>query len=120
MKKFFNEILVHPITIIIISALVVSAIAGLRTRLKSLELSEQNIKLEQEEGQRLTSELHALDSQIERSSQPLAKERLIRNELVQQIEGEIVLKLPDVQISQDIQHDQTELSNWEKWMELIF
>jgi hypothetical protein len=119
MKKLFSTIIFHPLTLLIATVLVVLAIVNLRTNLKRLELSEQNIKLEQEEGNRLKSEIQLLDDQIEQSSQPLAKERLIRNELVRQVEGEIVLKLPDIEINQDLAEEAIKKNNWEEWIEII-
>lgn len=119
MYRIVDKIVFHPLFVIIVSVLVVSGIIGLKKNSNRLELSKTNVQRKAQDRDRVKAEVLELDLKIEEANQPLAKDRLIRNQLLQQKEGEVVIKLPNTNNSKESQTDKTEVENWQKWLELV-
>ncbi len=122
MKKLVNkakQLLFSPIV-----AILLTIVAGLylfqnHRRLDRLELSKKNIQNTQKAVESLQESIKEVDLKLEQAQQPLAKEKIIRDELLHQKENELVLKLPEIKIEEEEREIKVEQSNWEAWMEVV-
>ncbi len=119
MHKIVDRLIFNPLFVIVVTVLVTAGIIGLRQNSKRLYLSEMNVKREVQDRDRVKAEVLELTAKIEQSNEPLVKDKLIRNELLHQKEGEIVIKLPTVKPIIEEELEEMEMENWQKWLELI-
>jgi cell division protein FtsB len=115
MKNLFY----HPLTAILITALVIYFIISLRSNLKKLEISRQNLSNIQQDVTQLSKEVESQKQTLHEAQQPLAQEKLARNELLLKKSGEYVIDLPDI-VLKDIKLEPSPSPRpIKKWMELI-
>ncbi len=118
-KKSLNKILFNPITAILLSLIAGYFLIKNHQQLNRVELSRKNIQLTEKEVASLKDSVESLDEELNKASNPLAKEKIVRDELLQQKENEFVLKLPDI-IESEIKTEETkEKSNFEAWLEIV-
>lgn len=122
MKKLLNkakQLLFSPIVAILITIIASLYLLQNHRRLDRLELSRKNIQSTEQTVQSLQESIGEVDLELEQAQQPLAKEKIIRDELLHQKENELVLKLPEIKIEEQEQELVLEQSNWEAWMEVV-
>ncbi len=117
--KVLEKIALSPIFVIIFTLLAGYFLLQNNRKLKRVELSRNNIHLTEKEVSSLQESIENLDLELNQANNSLAKEKIIRDELLQQKENELVLKLPDL-VESDTKIEETEeKSNFEKWLELL-
>ena len=89
------------------------------TSSKRLELSRKNVKFEEREKERIQQNVKLLESRVEHAGKPLVQEQLVRNELLYQKEGEVVIKLPEIEIEESDTLAAPKEESWQKWLELV-
>lgn len=114
-----KRLLYHPLTAILITALVIYFIISLRSNLKKLEISRQNLSNIQQDVAQLSEEVESQKQTLNQAQQPLAKEKLARDELLLKKSGEYVIDLPDIILTELESEPSPSPRPIEKWIELI-
>lgn len=110
----------HPIVLIVATVASFLFILSLRkTALKS-EVSSQNVALLEEKIAQISEEVEQEKEAIEYASSGLAKEKILRNELLLQKPGEYVLQISGESSLEIGDKENQEKSNLEAWRELVF
>jgi len=115
-KLVFNRISFLGITIISIIFSISLYKSAQRT-----SSSTENLKSIEQEVIKVEEEVLALETAIEKSQQPFAKEQIIRNELLMKKSGEYVVQIHDelIEKTQEITNVKI-LSPGEEWQKLLF
>jgi cell division protein FtsB len=114
-----KKILYHPLTILAISLLVIIAIFSLRSNLKRLSLSQENLKSAQMAYEKVKQETAEDETLLEQLQQPFVQEKITRNELLRQKDDEILIKLPDIIIEHKEPNEIQEKTVFEQWKEVL-
>lgn len=114
-----KKILYHPLVITAVTILVMIIIFSLRHNLKRLSLSQENLRSAQIVYEKQKQETAKQEAMLENMQQPLAKEKLVRNELLKQKEGEVLIKLPDITIERQESEKKQEKTIFEQWLEVL-
>ena len=115
-KLVFNPIAFIGITIISIIFSVSLYKSAQRTR-----YSTENLKSLEQEVAETEKEVAALETAIQESQQPFAKEQIIRNELLMKKGGEYVIQIPDELVSKTQSVVESKKNSpWEEWQKLLF
>ncbi|NCN51016.1 MAG: hypothetical protein GW762_00670 [Candidatus Pacebacteria bacterium] len=117
-----TKLLEHPITLVIASVLFVLFFYSLRQTGNKTEQSSQEIAVLEEKAYQASKEVQSLQEELEQSKSAEYKERIVRDELLLQKEGEYIVQLavPEIEvIDTDITTTKTQ-SNQEKWLEILF
>lgn len=110
------------LAVVIVTALFFLAFISLRASQQQAKVSEQSLE-------KLEREIKALESDLEHSRQAtannqsdLAREKVIRNELLGQKPGELILQIPERENAAGATTDSTAAvaRPIEKWQELLF
>lgn len=114
-----KKLLYHPLTILVITFLVIIAITSLRSNQKRVSLSQENLKSAQiayEKEKRETTKEKAL---LEQLQQPFIQEKIARDELLRQKNNEILIKLPDIVIQQKENTEVQQKTVFEQWKDVL-
>lgn len=115
-----SKLLFNPITAVIISLLTIIFWFSLYQTTQEMRDSNQDTQKLRENNNQLTQDILQLEEKVDLAQSREAKEAIARNELLMQKEGEIVLKLPDVEISKEETKIEQELTPWQEWQGLLF
>ncbi len=116
-----NKVLSHPLSLLIVTIIAIAFIFSLRaTQQKTTSRGEQ-VDKNQVVVDQLKTEQIQLQQQPEESQLPFNQELILRNELRQQKDGDIVIQIPSVapQVTPPPSPTPT-LLPWEEWRELLF
>ena len=94
MAQTINKILGNPLLIIFATILTILLILSLQESSKKANLSKENIKKNQENVAELRVKMQKKELSLENVASNLYKEKISRNELLKQKEGEIVMQVP--------------------------
>ena len=121
-KKLPTNLLGHPLTIAVFTALCFLAIISLRESSKSASVSKASLKQLEEKVELAKKEVEQAQKILEQGQDPLALEKIQRNELLQKKEGEIVLQIPELEklSNQENQPKLKENGPLEEWQKLLF
>lgn len=97
MKQFIYS----PPAIIILTLITVFLIISLRGNLEKVDISRQNFLNIQQDVTELRDNLKPKKQRLESAQQPLAKEKIARNELLKKKPGEYVLYIQDVELNKE-------------------
>ncbi len=114
-----KRLLYHPLTAILVTALVIYFVISLRSNLKKLEISRQNLSNIQQDVSQLSKEVETQKQTLNEAQQPLTKEKLARDELLLKKSGEYVIDLPDIVLTDVELESSPSPRPIEKWIELI-
>lgn len=109
----------NPVVLLVFTLLVLSFIFSLRKNLTRLTLSEHNLEILKSEVGQLETEVEQKQYQLETAQQPLAKEKIARNELLLKREGEYVIQLPDIKLESEKQPPESKPTAWQQWRQLL-
>ncbi len=118
-----GKVLQHPITIILFTLLCGVLVISLRKSSQKKSLSSQEISTLEEKAYALSQEVQGLQEEVERSKSLEYKEKIIRNELLMQKEGEYVvqLALPPEQNNFESNNSLKKPASYrEEWIEILF
>lgn len=114
-----SKILSHPITIVLFSLIFVLFFISLRKNATKTKISTQNISTLENEIQSLEKKIDESQKELEIAQSPLSQEKIIRNELLMQKEGEYIVQLPELK-KKEVKNEKGKTSPWEAWRELMF
>jgi cell division protein FtsB len=115
----FKKIIFHPAAVIAISVVALIFIVNSQNKLKRVTVAQHKLNLAQQELEYWEGEVKLIEAELARSQDPFSKEKLHRDELLMQKEGEIVIKLPNIDFQESNQLQIKEKENWQKWLELL-
>lgn len=94
--------------------------ASMRRTAQKSEVASQNVAAIQSQINQLSGQLEQERQVLQDTSSPLAREKILRNELLLQRPGEYVIQIPDeslvVPLSTEVEHS----SPWEEWKKLLY
>lgn len=104
-KKQIEKLLNHPLLVIIFGCLCLLSIISLRDSSKKALVSKESIQELEKSTELVEKELAREKSKLENKQEEIILEKIIRNELLQKKEGEIILQVPDKEDSVDYIND---------------
>lgn len=117
--KLVEKIVFSPVAAILLTIIAGYFLLLNNRQLNRIELSRNNIHLTEKEVSSLQKSIEGLDLELNQANNPLAKEKIVRDELLQQKENELVLKLPDIVKNETKTKEAIEKNNLKKWLELV-
>lgn len=125
MTKNLEQILANPLMVILISFLAILLILSLQENKQKALLSSENLEQNQDNIKLLKETVNKKEEFFIQTQNDLYKEKLIRNELVQNKEGELVIQIPATNLEL-IETKETALDkvdyrvqNWKEWWLLL-
>lgn len=125
MNKNIEQIMAHPLMVILISFLAILLILSLQENKQKALLSSENLEQNQENIKLLKDTVNKKEEFFNQAQNDLYKEKLRRNELVQNKEGETVIQIPATNLEL-IETKETTLDkvdyrvqNWKEWWLLL-
>lgn len=115
-----KKIILHPLAVIFLSLISLYFIFSLRSNQKKIDLSRKNIKNLKQIVSKMEADYNQQTEALETAKKPLAKEKIVRNELLMKKPGEYILQLPKVNPIQPEEAVRKEKTPWEKWKDLLF
>ncbi len=116
-----SKLLFNPVAFLGITIVSIIFSISLYKSAQRTSYSTENLKSLEEEVLEMEAEVLALETAIEESRQPFAKEQIIRNELLMKKEGEYVIQIPDELVTKTQEIIEVEVSSpWEEWQKLLF
>lgn len=111
----------HPLLIGVFTCLCLLAIFSLRESSKKAIISKESIEKLEKNIESLEKEVAKEDEKLKISQEPIALEKIMRNELLLKKEGEIVLQIPDEEQNEEEEKDLENDKNgpWEEWKKLF-
>lgn len=89
-----RKLLYHPVTVAFITVLAVAFYFSLDKSAQKTQSSTQNIRVLEHEIDHASKEVILLEEKIQQTESLQFQEKVVRNELLLQKEGEIVLQIP--------------------------
>lgn len=90
-----QKLIFNPITFLGITILSVVFSISLYQSAQRTKLSTENLEYLEEEVSQMQAEVLSLETAIDQSQQPFAKEKIIRDELLMKKPNEYVIQIPD-------------------------
>jgi cell division protein FtsB len=118
-KEKIKFSLENPIILLVFTALAIISIISMRKSNEKAVISKRNIEELEENVEKLQDEVNTEKIELEDSQNEIYKEKIIRNELLQKKEGEIILQIPDLN-EEELNEEITDKKPLEQWKELIF
>ena len=118
-EKKLKISLSHPFFLLIFTILAIISIISLKKTSEKASISRRNIENLEKTIAELEQEVENGRSDLEDSQSEIYKEKIIRNELLQKKEGEIILQIPEVK-EEEMEKDIEDQGQLEAWKELIF
>ena len=94
-KKQLEKIISHPLLIVLVTCFTLLSIFSLRESAKKALVSKESIEKLEKSTKKLENDLLLEQQKIDTNQEQIAVEKILRNELLQKREGEIVLQVPD-------------------------
>jgi len=91
-----RRLLFNPLAAVLITGLVLLFWLSLHRTSSRIRSSTEAVTVLEQEVAKTASEISALESELAAAEDPFTVEQVARNELLLQLPGEIVLKLPDI------------------------
>ena len=110
----------HPLIILLVTIIFLLFIFSLRKTAQKSEISSQNVAVLEERIDQLTGEIELEKQALDYANSPLAKEKILRNELLLQKPGEYVLQIAGEENLTTENIENADKSNLEAWKELVF
>jgi len=121
MKKIISKIIFHPLTAVVLTIVSIFILMQNHQKLKRLDIARKNIQQAKQEVKAVEEELLQVEAALEAAQEPLTQETLLRDSLLMQREGELVIKLPEINIvEEESEREQIDEDNWRAWMEVVF
>lgn len=116
-----NSPLNHPLLIGVFTCLCLLAIFSLRESSKKAIISKESIEKLEKNIESLEKEVSAEDEKLKISQEPIALEKIMRNELLLKKDGEIVLQIPDKEQGKEEEKDlkNKQSGPWQEWKKLF-
>ena len=115
-----KKVVSHPLVVLVITLILGLFWWSLYRTILSFGSSQHYLAELHEEVNHQASQVEKLKQQLQEAQDPLTKEKIARNELLQQKPGEYVIKI-DEDATPAINQPQEEIKTpWQQWRELLF
>lgn len=120
-KEKYSHFLKHPLLIILFTCLCLLAIFSLRESTKKASVSKESIQKLEKTVSTLEKEVIKDKQKLEETQNPIAIEKIVRNELLLKKEDEIILQIPESEENSQNSQDQIKQKNGpiEEWRKLL-
>jgi hypothetical protein len=116
-----SKVLFHPLTAVFLTVLALGLSISFLWSAQQLKKSDLIMEQALEETQKARQEFDAVASQAALAQDPVSKERIIRDQLLMQKPGEVVVQLPDLEVpSPEPSPSAVPITPWEEWKKLLF
>jgi hypothetical protein len=123
-----QRILYNQITVIIFTIITISICISLYLSAHQLGSSTQRVSDLEKQVKQQQDDVVQLQNSLEKSKQPFAKEKIMRDQLLLQQPGEYVVQLPEISrpssttigTSNILASDNSQLTPWEAWKQVLF
>jgi cell division protein FtsB len=125
MAKKNQQILENPLMIILISFLAILLIFSLQESKQKALLDSENLEQNRENINLLEKDVQDKEEFFAQTQNDLYKEKIMRNELIKNKKGEIVIQIAktdfDPIIKEEVDSDKIDyrLQNWQSWWQLL-
>ena len=110
----------HPIVILIFILLSAIFSISLYSGLERTRTSTEQVGVLEQELSQIASDVSLLEKQVQMASSSAAQEKIIRDELLMQLPGEVVVQMPDVDTSPTPRPSPSPTpSNWQQWRQKL-
>lgn len=111
----------HPLTFILFVVGATLMAVSLQKSFRDDSLASQTLARQQAERDALKQETRRLEAQITQANQPLALEKIIRDETLRLKPGEQVFVLPEITVTAPTPPPPpTPTPNWQQWRDVLF
>ncbi len=110
-----KKLLFHPLTVLLITFAYFLILLSLKKTNKKVYISQQNIQSLESEVKQLEQEIASNNKELYHLDQDFVKEKIVRDQLLKQKEGEIIINLPIQELKkpkQNLQEKQIPLKEW--------
>ena len=115
------KLLSHPLALLVFTGVGLVFSYSLYSSIQKTRISTEQVAILEQEIAQMTSEVSQLEQQAESATSPEAREKLIRDHLLMQKEGEIVVQIPDIPESSYMRlTPQPSPKPWDEWEKLLF
>lgn len=115
-----KHILSHPISKILFIIMAILFIISLQLKKKEIARRALIIEIQQTKVEKLKQEISDLESKASSSADPFFQEKIVRNELLMQKEGETIIQIPPELLPTRIIPSPTpSFTPWQAWKELL-
>lgn len=114
-----NKLLSHPLVVVTITLLFVLFWWSLYRTVQSFDQSSNHLAELRGQVDQATQEVQQLEQDLQAAKSDLTKEKIVRNELLQQKPGEYVVKIEWPQERKTTTAAPDTLTPWEEWQKLL-
>lgn len=115
-----RNLLKHPAIVLLVTILAVLYYLSLDSSARKADVSSETVGILEQEVDKMASDVSVLEKRLETADTPLAKEKVVRNEMLMKKEGEYVLQLPEIESSEPAPEVQQDKTPWQEWQEILF
>lgn len=116
-----RTLLYHPVTIVLVLLVAILFNVSLNQSAQKAQVSIKNVALLEQEIRQMTSDVSRLEQDLETAGLSFTQEKILRNELRQQKDGEIVFQVPDFELPEVSPEPTPEPPTpWEEWQEVLW
>lgn len=116
MQKLIN----HPLVILLLTGLTIMIVISLNRTAQKSKVSSENVRLMEQKNEQLRQQIDFQQQAIDEASTGLAKEKILRNELLLQKPGEYVLQIPDEMVINQQNGQLEQKTPLQEWQQLVF
>lgn len=115
-----QKILAHPLVMILLTGLTIMIVISLNRTAQKSKVSSENVRLIEQKNEQIRQQIDFQQQAIDEASTGLAKEKILRNELLLQKPGEYVLQIPDEMVINQQTGQLEQKTPLQEWQELVF
>lgn len=114
------RLLYHPLTILATTLLAVIFALSLYTSRQKMRTSTEQISVLEQEVDQMANEVYQLNYQVQTATSSAAQEKIIRDELLMQKQGEIIVQLPPIdEVKLPTSSPSPSPEPWQQWRDLL-
>jgi cell division protein FtsB len=115
-----QKLLFHPITVIFFTVIAVIFYFSLEKSAGTAETSVVTLQKLQQDTEKLNQEVQQLEGKLTDSQNTVAKEKIVRDELLMQKPGEYAIQIPDVDHTEVVPTQPPATPTpWEDWQDIL-
>lgn len=125
MAKKNQQILEHPLMVVLISFLAILLFLSLQESKQKASSDKKNLEQNRENIEQLEKTVEKTENFFGQAQDDLYKEKIIRNELIKNKEGETVIQIPSTDFESNSNKETTldkndyRVQNWKSWWQLL-
>lgn len=126
MAKNKRQLLEHPLMIVLISFLAVLLMLSLQESKRKALLDSNNLEQNRQNIELLEKNVADKEAFFKQTQSDLYKEKILRNELIKNKQGETVIQIEKTELNPIIEEEGNlnqsdyRLENWQAWWQLLF